>query len=768
MRQIQLIRVPFVWSLLLLAFASLPSAAGPDAVQQCEYSRQPSFNCADATNAVEQEICSNPDAAMSDCLMGQIFRDATRLATTNEAKQQLLNQQRAWVQRRTEQCSQEETTIQSCLIAQSETRSWQLINQFGLGPAKYGFLNAAGAESSIPDLVAQSKAPSTLPLFQEMTTTLETQTQLRVDAPPSQPAIQRQPYENPPPTLQQRQQMDRNLNTLIYLLWYFFISGFFGLPLVRPILMNWYRNQGWFFVGTGPVDIFFRQIGARISFELFVFGVACVVGGLGGWIYLIYRSINSEIVVNPNGRLGRAKASQPQDAGTFSGGAANLGQTTVDAAQRNTTRDPAPSLSDSHPRSLDGSDSQAEAPASQSNSQGATPWNERLTLDDLSKIARLRDEGILSEAEYQSLKQNILNSAHKARPAESAPEPLETNQPKPAYIVALLIALFVSVIWYFASSNTSTNTPENLSANPSEAASTNPTGIDIMSSRFGNTTITTDATGKQTRFYYNNDHTFRVVSEGQNLRGVWQLRDNKICFTYEAPPPDTHNPVCVAFSWHSVGDTWTTGSGRNRVTSTLVQGVVDGDSYPSSKSQPSAVDLSRRCDSSKSNYYLYHAECANISTPQAPAAPAEPPSHEPGPESYADPEQYYQLHPENRPGLRQKADKSFASSNGNIHDDSSTEQTTLPISKGMSYRAAFRALSRAGWNKFLQNKDRDERAQSVLQEFMEVEQCTWETLDTDSRLCSFFLSRTDGKHLRVFTTNDESLTVTNWELDAEP
>jgi hypothetical protein len=38
-----------------------------------------------------------------------------------------------------------------------------------------------------------------------------------------------------------------------------------------------------------PTDILFKQVIARVGFELFVFGIACVVGGLGGWIYAVYR-----------------------------------------------------------------------------------------------------------------------------------------------------------------------------------------------------------------------------------------------------------------------------------------------------------------------------------------------------------------------------------------------------------------------------------------------------------------------------------------------
>lgn len=92
----------------------------------------------------------------------------------------------------------------------------------------------------------------------------------------------------------------------------------------------------------------------------------------------------------------------------------------------------------------------------------------------------------------------------------------------------------------------------------------------------------------------------------------------------------------------------------------------------------------------------------------------------------------------------------------------------VPIKIGMSYRAAFDALTRAGWNRLAQNTDRNERAQSLLTEFLEVENCNWENLENNTLACSFFLSRADGDRIRVFTSTDDKLTVIYWELDAKP
>jgi hypothetical protein len=70
---------------------------------------------------------------------------------------------------------------------------------------------------------------------------------------------------------------------------YAFVAGLITLPLVRPPLIEWYSSSTWIIFGNGPIDILFRQIGFRLSFELFTFGISCVIGSLGGAIYVIGR-----------------------------------------------------------------------------------------------------------------------------------------------------------------------------------------------------------------------------------------------------------------------------------------------------------------------------------------------------------------------------------------------------------------------------------------------------------------------------------------------
>ena len=80
------------------------------------------------------------------------------------------------------------------------------------------------------------------------------------------------------------------LTGLLVLAGYFFVSGLVFLKVPRTPLIAWYQSQGWFFTGTGPVDILFKQIGSRISIEAFAFVLSAIVGGLGGAYWILLRS----------------------------------------------------------------------------------------------------------------------------------------------------------------------------------------------------------------------------------------------------------------------------------------------------------------------------------------------------------------------------------------------------------------------------------------------------------------------------------------------
>jgi hypothetical protein len=98
----------------------------------------------------------------------------------------------------------------------------------------------------------------------------------------------------------------------------------------------------------------------------------------------------------------------------------------------------------------------------------------------------------------------------------------------------------------------------------------------VMASRFGNTTLSTDASGVKSKLYYSADHTFTAKVGDQSVSGTWKVDGGTICLTYSAGaslPPTMPNPTCLPVVAHKVGDTWTTGEGAMKRTVTLVQGI---------------------------------------------------------------------------------------------------------------------------------------------------------------------------------------------------
>jgi len=85
-------------------------------------------------------------------------------------------------------------------------------------------------------------------------------------------------------------------------------------------------------------------------------------------------------------------------------------------------------------------------------------------------------------------------------------------------------------------------------------------GDDVMATRFGNTTITSDASGASTKIYYEADHSFTGVQGEQQLAGTWEVKGSQVCLTFSSDaPPGYPNPICTAVSAHNVGDSWTSG-----------------------------------------------------------------------------------------------------------------------------------------------------------------------------------------------------------------
>lgn len=91
-----------------------------------------------------------------------------------------------------------------------------------------------------------------------------------------------------------------------------------------------------------------------------------------------------------------------------------------------------------------------------------------------------------------------------------------------------------------------------------------------VSTRFGNTVVS-KGDGPEVHTYYNADGTFtgKVIGMKLTLKGTWKVDGDKLCLTYDPPPPTVKNPVCVPNEEHAIGDTWMAG----KRTVTLVQGI---------------------------------------------------------------------------------------------------------------------------------------------------------------------------------------------------
>ena len=92
---------------------------------------------------------------------------------------------------------------------------------------------------------------------------------------------------------------------------------------------------------------------------------------------------------------------------------------------------------------------------------------------------------------------------------------------------------------------------------------------DVMASRYGNTTVTTDASGATSKLYYAADGTFTGKQGDTSFNGTWKIDGGTICLSFAQPVPGAPNPTCLPVAAHKVGETWKTG---DRAVS-LVQGI---------------------------------------------------------------------------------------------------------------------------------------------------------------------------------------------------
>ena len=96
-------------------------------------------------------------------------------------------------------------------------------------------------------------------------------------------------------------------------------------------------------------------------------------------------------------------------------------------------------------------------------------------------------------------------------------------------------------------------------------------GDDVMTSRYGNTTIVKLANGNVLHLYYNADHTWSGTNNGQPMSGTWQVTGDTLCVSFANAPAGT--PAnCAPVAPHQVGDSWVVGEGAGRMEASIVAG----------------------------------------------------------------------------------------------------------------------------------------------------------------------------------------------------
>jgi len=83
----------------------------------------------------------------------------------------------------------------------------------------------------------------------------------------------------------------------IALLIYVGLAGLICWPLVRRPFARWWQSEFIrFFSGSGMINFYW------VTFELIVFIISCVVGSLGGWIFVILKAKNAARGETPPGQ----------------------------------------------------------------------------------------------------------------------------------------------------------------------------------------------------------------------------------------------------------------------------------------------------------------------------------------------------------------------------------------------------------------------------------------------------------------------------------
>ena len=101
---------------------------------------------------------------------------------------------------------------------------------------------------------------------------------------------------------------------------------------------------------------------------------------------------------------------------------------------------------------------------------------------------------------------------------------------------------------------------------------------DVMASFYGNTVVSTGGIA-EVHTHYRPDHSFDMVASRMGFsrvfKGTWAIdAKNNLCRTFVGDaPPDTPNPLCLPFTPHKVGESWTVDVNGSSRTATLKAGI---------------------------------------------------------------------------------------------------------------------------------------------------------------------------------------------------
>ncbi len=101
-----------------------------------------------------------------------------------------------------------------------------------------------------------------------------------------------------------------------------------------------------------------------------------------------------------------------------------------------------------------------------------------------------------------------------------------------------------------------------------------PAIADTWSGAYGNTIVSTYASGKVVKAYVNADHSYSIaLPDGKSLKGTWKDGADGSCFYQSDPTPAAdQKPVCLPVKDYKVGDTFSGEDATGKFTGVIKAG----------------------------------------------------------------------------------------------------------------------------------------------------------------------------------------------------